>query len=63
MLRQMPAPTQLLGAGLPVGAGIAVQIVPARPGRAAVGELGASEVNERSAGDVGERRGHRAGAV
>ena len=34
MLRQLPAPTQLLGAGLLVGAGIAVQIVPARPGRA-----------------------------
>jgi uncharacterized membrane protein len=63
MLRQLPAPTQLLGAGLLVGAGIAVQIVPARPGRAAVRELGASAVNERPAGDVGEHCGHRAGAV
>ena len=30
MLRQLPAPTQLLGAALLVGAGIAVQIVAAR---------------------------------
>jgi drug/metabolite transporter, DME family len=30
MLRQLPAPTQLLGAALLVGAGIAVQILPAR---------------------------------
>jgi DME family drug/metabolite transporter len=32
MLRQLPAPTQLLGAALLVGAGSAVQIVPARRG-------------------------------
>jgi drug/metabolite transporter, DME family len=31
MLRQLPAPSQLLGAALLVGAGIAVQTVPARP--------------------------------
>jgi drug/metabolite transporter (DMT)-like permease len=31
MLRQLPAPSQLLGAALLVGAGIAVQIVPAHP--------------------------------
>ena len=63
MLRQLPAPTQLLGAGLLVGAGIAVQIVPARRLRAAVAEPGTSEVNERSAGDVGKHCGHRAGPV
>lgn len=63
MLRQLPAPTQLMGAGLLVGAGIAVQIVPARRLRAAVAEPGTSEVNERSAGDVGEHCGHRAGTV
>jgi len=40
MLRQLPAPTQLMGAGLLVGAGIAVQIVPARPGRPARAKLG-----------------------
>ena len=62
MLRQLPAPAQLLGAAMLVGAGIAVQIVPGRPARAAIGELGASEVNERSAGDVGGHCGHRAGA-
>jgi drug/metabolite transporter (DMT)-like permease len=63
MLRQLPAPTQLLGAGLLVSAGIAVQIVPARRPRAAVAEPGTSEVDERSAGDVGEHCDHRAGAV
>jgi len=31
VLRQLPAPSQLLGAALLVGAGIAVQIVPAHP--------------------------------
>jgi drug/metabolite transporter, DME family len=35
VLRQMPAPSQLLGAALLVGASIAIQIVPARPARAA----------------------------
>ncbi len=48
MLRQLPAPTQLLGAALLVGAGIAVQIVRARPARAAVGELGASNPQVRA---------------
>jgi drug/metabolite transporter (DMT)-like permease len=33
MLRQLPAPTQLLGIALLVGAGIAVQLVAARPAR------------------------------
>ena len=36
MLRQLPAPTQLLGIALLVGAGIAVQLVPARPARARI---------------------------
>jgi drug/metabolite transporter (DMT)-like permease len=34
MLRQLPAPTQLLGIALLVGAGIAIQLVAARPARA-----------------------------
>jgi drug/metabolite transporter (DMT)-like permease len=33
MLRQLPVPSQLLGAGLLVGAAIAVQLVPAHPPR------------------------------
>ena len=51
MLRQLPAPSQLLGAALLVGAGVAVQLVPAPPhprGRIAVslGSIGEAATAE-----------------
>jgi len=54
MFRQLPAPTQLLGGGLLVGAGVAAQIVPARPARAAVVE-GRGSAQDHSFGGFGRR--------